>query len=77
LKRLFQFRSAERDAQTDRERVGVIARAIATSIADAQAERKALVLRVKEARDLASFAAGTDSDEYLSREAKDQSRIGE
>jgi predicted nucleic acid-binding Zn-ribbon protein len=36
-----------------------------------------LSVRVRAARDLASFAVGTGDDEYLSRETKDQIRIEE
>jgi hypothetical protein len=75
LKRPFQFRSSERDAQTDKERVKPIVDAIKAAVATAESERSALSLRVNQARDLASFAAGTGGDEYLTREAKDSSRI--
>ena len=77
MKRPFQFRSMERDAQTDRERIGSIVQAINTAVGLAQKERDALCVRVKEARDLASFAAGTGDDEYLTRESKDKSTLAE
>ena len=38
-------------------------------------ERTALALRVKNAQDLAAFAVGNDSDEYLSREPEDTKRL--
>jgi hypothetical protein len=77
LKRPFQFRSAERDAQTDRERIGLVVQAIGIAIGSAQKERDALRARVSAARDLASFAVGTGDDEYLTRESKDKSRLAE
>ena len=40
-------------------------------------ERDALRTRVDAARDLASFATGTDHDEYLTRDKKDEARIKE
>ena len=40
-------------------------------------EREALASRVGAARDLASFAVGTATDEYLTREARDKSKIEE
>ena len=77
LKRLFQFRSAERDAETDQQRIGSIVQAINAAVELAQKERVALNIRVKEARDLASFAAGTGDDEYLTRETRDTSRLAD
>ena len=77
LKRLFQVRSPQRDAETDRERLGSVVDAINTAVGSARSEREALRARVNDARDLASFAVGTGSDEYLTREAKDTSRIAE
>ena len=77
MKRPFQVRSAQRDAQTDQERIGAVVQAINVAVASAQRERDALRVRVSEARDLASFAIGTGDDEYLTREAQDTSRIKE
>ena len=77
MKRLFQVRTPQRDAQTDHERLGSVVKAINTAIGSAQSERDALRARVSNARDLASFAVGTGSDEYLTREAKDTFRIAE
>ena len=77
MKRLFQFRSAERDAETDQQRIGSIVQAINAAVELAQKERVALNIRVKEARDLASFAAGTGDDEYLTRETRDTSRLAD
>jgi len=77
LKRPFHFRSAQRDAQTDRERIGAVVQAINIAIGAAQKERDALRVRVNAARDLASFVVGTGDDEYLTRETRDKSRIEE
>ena len=71
----FQVRSSQRDKQTDRERVSSIVKAVDAAIASAEKERSALALRVKNAQDLAAFAAGNDSDEYLSREPEDTKRL--
>jgi hypothetical protein len=71
----FQVRSSQRDNQTDRERVRSIAKAIDGAIASATKERAALALRVKNAQDLAAFAVGNNSDEYLSREPEDTKRL--
>lgn len=73
----FKVRSAERDARTDSERFGSISAAISAAVASVQKERDALRGRVDAARDLASFAAGTDYEEYLTRDARDASMIKE
>jgi len=75
LKKLFQFRSVQRDAQTDLERIAAVVQAIDAAVTAAVNEREALRARVDTARDLASFATGTGDDEYLTRETKDTSRI--
>lgn len=75
MKRPFQFRSAERDAQTDQLRISLVVQAIDAAVGSALREREALRARVNTARDLASFATGTGDDEYLTRETKDTSRI--
>ena len=77
MKLPFQVRSAQRDAQTDQERVGAVVKAINAAVGSAQKERDALRARVGDARDLASFAVGTGDDEYLTREVKDKARIAE
>jgi predicted nucleic acid-binding Zn-ribbon protein len=77
LKRPFKVRSAERDDKTDEHRIAPILAAIEVALGDATKEIEALRIRVRDARDLASFAAGTESDEYLSREAKDDRRISD
>lgn len=77
MKRPFQFRSRERDAETDQLRIGSVRQAIDTAVGAAVKERDALRTRVSTARDLASLAAGTGDDEYLFRETRDTSRIKE
>lgn len=77
MRRPFQFRSAERDAQTDQQRIGSIVQAISAALELAQKERDALNVRATEARDLASFAVGTGDDEYLTREPRDKSRLAD
>ena len=77
MARAFKVRSAERDAQTDSERLGSISAAIEAAIDSIRKERDALRGRVDAARDQAAFATGTDYDEYLTRDAKDAARIKE
>ena len=77
MARAFKVRSAERDAQTDGERLGSISAAVEAAVASIQRERDALRARVDAARDQAAFATGTDYDEYLTRDAKDAARIKE
>jgi len=77
MARAFKVRSAERDAQTDSERLGSISSAVEAAVASIQRERDALRARVDAARDQAAFATGTDYDEYLTRDAKDAARIRE
>jgi hypothetical protein len=66
----FQVRSLQRDKKTDRERINSIVGAVDAAIASAEKEKSLLTLRVENARDLAAFATGNDSDEYLSRGRK-------
>ena len=77
MSRPFQVRSAERDAQTDRERLGSISSVVEAAVGSVRRERDALRTRVDAARDLASFATGTGNDEYLTRDKKDEARIKE
>ena len=77
MARAFKVRSAERDAQTDSERLGSISAAVEAAVASIRKERDALRARVDAARDQAAFATGTDYDEYLTRDAKDAARIRE
>src|SRR6476660_3017569 len=71
----FRIRLPRRDQQTDRDRVSSIVQPIEAAIASAEKERSALALRVKNAQDLAAFATGNGTDEYLSREPEDTKRI--
>jgi hypothetical protein len=73
----FQVRSLQRDKKTDRERINSIVGAVDAAIASAEKEKSLLTLRVENARDLAAFATGNDSDEYLSREPEDTKRIAD
>ena len=77
MARAFKVRSAERDAQTDSERLGSVAVAVATAVEAILKERDALRARVDSARDQAALATGTDYDEYLTRDAKDAAKIKE
>lgn len=77
MKRPFRFRSPQRDAETDRQRIDPVIQAIDTAVGSALKEREALRARVNTARDLASFAVGTGYDEYLSRDTKATSTIKE
>ncbi|MBR1280354.1 hypothetical protein JQ624_37790 [Bradyrhizobium sp. AUGA SZCCT0283] len=77
MARTFKVRSAERDSQTDSERLGLISAAVEAAVASIRKERDALRARVDAARDQAAFATGTDYDEYLTRDPKDASRIKE
>lgn len=77
MARAFKVRSAERDAQTDIERLGAISAAINAAVVSIRKERDALRGRVDAARDQAAFATGTDYEEYLTRDAKDTARIKE
>jgi hypothetical protein len=75
LFRVFQVRSPERDAKTDRERIHSLGRAINIAIDSIRSEKEALQKRVDEARDRAGLAAGTDVDEYVYRDPKDLTRV--
>jgi hypothetical protein len=77
VKRPFQFRSRQRDTETDQLRIGSVVQAIDAAVKAAIKEREALRTRVSIARDLASFAVGTDDDEYLTRELKDTLQLKE
>ncbi len=71
MARAFKVRSPERDARTDEERLGSLARSIGSTMEAVRAERNALKIRVDEARDRAALVAGTDTDEYLARDGRD------
>jgi len=67
----FKARSAERDAQTDRLRVGSILLAIDNALIAAQAEQSGLTRRVDDFLARAAVTFGNDTDEYLTRERLD------
>jgi hypothetical protein len=73
--RVFKVRSPERDARTDAERLGSLARSIGSTMEAVRAERNALKIRVGEARDRAALVAGTGADEYLARDGRDTAHL--
>jgi hypothetical protein len=75
--RIFRFRSAERDLQTDRLRIGSVVQVIENAVTSAVKEREDLRARVGGARDLASLAVGTGDDEYVTRDKRDALLIAE
>lgn len=77
MARTFRVRSRDRDIKTDQERFQVINLTIGAVADSIRHEKDALQVRVNEARDLASLAAGTGVDEYLDRESEELARIRE
>ena len=77
LKRIFRFRSAERDLKTDQLRIDPLVQAIESAATSAAEEREALCVRIGNARDRASLATGTGDDEYMTRDVKDALQITE
>ncbi|AWM04520.1 hypothetical protein [Bradyrhizobium amphicarpaeae] len=69
--KVFKARSAERDAETDRARIGAVMAAIDTALRDAESEQAGLNRRVDDALARASVTFGNGTDEYLEREALD------
>jgi hypothetical protein len=67
----FRARSAERDAETDRARIGSIVTAIDTALDAAENERLGLSRRVDDVLARAAVTSGNGTDEYLDREALD------
>ncbi|MBR0930994.1 MULTISPECIES: hypothetical protein [Bradyrhizobium] len=67
----FKARSAERDAETDRTRIGAVLAAIETALQEAEREQAGLNRRVDDALARASVTFGNGTDEYLEREALD------
>ena len=67
----FKARSADRDTETDRLRVGSILLAIETALAAAEAEQSGLTRRVDDFLARAAVTFGNGTDEYLTREALD------
>lgn len=67
----FKARSADRDAETDRARVGSILEAIETAIYAAEQEQSGLNRRVEDVLARAAVTMGNGTDEYLEREPLD------
>jgi hypothetical protein len=67
----FKARSAERDAETDRSRIGSILTAIETALSAAEQEQLGLSRRVEDVLGRAAVTIGNASDEYLDREPLD------
>ena len=67
----FRARSADRDAETDRARIGSIVAAIETALHDAEREQAGLSRRVEDVLARAAVTIGNGTDEYLEREALD------
>ncbi len=69
--RNFKARSADRDAETDRSRVGSIIEAIEHALHEAEQEQSGLSRRVEDVLARAAVTLGNGTDEYLEREALD------
>jgi hypothetical protein len=67
----FRARSADRDAETDRSRVGSILEAIENALHAAEREQSGLGRRVEDVLARAAVTMGNGSDEYLEREPLD------
>jgi hypothetical protein len=67
----FKARSAERDAETDHERIASIMTAIDAALNAAESEQAGLNRRVDDALARAAVTFGNGTDEYLEREALD------
>ena len=67
----FKARSAERDAETDRSRVGSILEAIEHALHEAEQEQSGLKQRVEDVLARAAVTMGNATDEYLEREPLD------
>ncbi|MBR0750778.1 hypothetical protein JQ604_01110 [Bradyrhizobium jicamae] len=67
----FRARSPERDAETDRNRIGAIVAAIETALHEAEHEQSGLARRVDDVLARAAVTIGNGTDEYLEREALD------
>jgi hypothetical protein len=67
----FKARSAERDAETDRLRIGSIVSAIEAALQAAEKEQAGLSRRVDEVLARAAVTLGNGTDEYLEREPLD------
>jgi len=69
--RTFRARSMERDAETDRSRIGSILTAIEQALGEAEQEQSGLNRRVEDVLARAAVTLGNGTDEYLEREALD------
>lgn len=67
----FKVRSADRDAETDRSRIGSIVTAIETALHDAETEQSGLSRRIDDVLARAAITFGNGTDEYLERDALD------
>jgi hypothetical protein len=67
----FKARSADRDAETDRLRVGSILEAIEHALHAAEQEQSGLNRRVEDVLARAAVTLGNGTDEYLEREPLD------
>ncbi len=67
----FKARSADRDAETDRARVGSILEAVENALHAAEREQSGLGRRVEDVLARAAVTIGNGTDEYLEREPLD------
>jgi len=67
----FKARSVERDAETDRARIGSVMSALDAALQEAEREQAGLNRRVDDALARAAVTFGNGTDEYLEREALD------
>ncbi len=67
----FKARSADRDAATDKSRVGSILEAIENALHAAELEQSGLSRRVEDVLARAAVTMGNGTDEYLEREPLD------
>ena len=67
----FRARSADRDAETDRSRVGSILESIENALHAAELEQSGLSRRVEDVLARAAVTLGNGTDEYLEREPLD------
>jgi hypothetical protein len=73
--REFRARSAERDAQTDRERLDSVMASIDQALGSAEAEQSGLTKRVEDVLARAAVTFGNGNDEYLTREKLDSDHL--
>jgi hypothetical protein len=67
----FRARSADRDAETDRSRVGSIMTAIEAALSEAENEHSGLNRRVEDVLARAAVTVGNGTDEYVDRDPLD------